>query len=70
VRELPSAEAAGDLDAVAGLQELDGAADLGVEVADADLRREADLLEFDRALVTTRVPFPASLLVMELPVFE
>ena len=51
VGELPAAEADGHLDPVAVLEELDRAVDLGVEVALADLRRQADLLELDRALL-------------------
>ena len=50
VRELPSAEPNRHLDAIAVLEELDRAMNLGLEVTDADLRREADFLERHRPL--------------------
>lgn len=49
--QLPTPEPDGHLDAIAVLQELDRPVDLRVEVALADLRRQADLLEGDRALL-------------------
>ena len=48
--QLPTAEADGHLDPVAVFEEFDRPMDLRVEVARADLRREADLLEGHRAL--------------------
>src|SRR4051812_50219654 len=61
--ELPAAEADGDLDPVTILEELDRAVDLGLEVADADLRREADLLELDRPRLPLRLLLPLGQLV-------
>ena len=49
--QLASAEADGHLDPIAFLEEFDRPMDLGVEVTDADLRREADFLEGHRALL-------------------
>ena len=70
VAHLAAAELDRDLDPVAVLQELDGAPDLGVEVALADLRPEPDLLELDRALVAPGFLLLAGLLVLELAVVE
>ena len=70
VTDLAAPELDGDLDPVAVLQELDGAADLGVEVTLADLDLEADLLELDRPLVAPGLLLLAGLLVLELPVVE
>ena len=46
---LASAELDRDLEPIAVLQELDRPMDLGVEVADPDLRAKANLLELDRS---------------------
>ena len=70
VTHLAAPELDRDLDPVAVLEELDGASDLGIEVALADLRLEADLLEFDRTLVPPGFLLLAGLLVLELPVVE
>ncbi len=70
VAHLAAPELDRDLDPVAVLQELDGAADLGVEVALADLRLEPDLLELDRPLVAAGFLLAAGLLVLELAVVE
>ncbi len=50
VGQLATPEADGHLDPIAILEELDRPMDLRLEVALADLRREADLLERHRAL--------------------
>ena len=56
VGQLATAELDGHLDPVAVLQELDRPSDLRVEVALADLRLEADLLELDRPRTSASLP--------------
>ena len=51
VGQLPTAEPDGDLDPITILEELDRPMDFRIEVADADLRREADFLEGHRTLL-------------------
>jgi hypothetical protein len=68
--QFPTSEADRHLDAVAVLEELDRAVDLRIEVADADLRREADLLEGDRALLALVLLLPLRQLVLVLPEVE
>ena len=70
VGQLPSAEADGHLDPVAILEELDRAVDLRREVAHADLRRQADLLELDRALLPLGFLLALRQLVLVLPEVE
>ena len=68
--ELATAELDGDLDAVSVLQELDRTPDLRIEVADADLRLEADFLEGDRALLSLGFLLALGELVLVLPEVE
>jgi hypothetical protein len=68
--ELASPELDGDLDSVALLQELDRPANLGIEVADADLRLEADFLEGHRALLALGFLLALGELVLVLPEVE
>ena len=68
--QLPSAEPDGHLDPIAILEELDRPMDLGIEVADADLRREADLLEGHRALLALGFLLPLGQLVLVLTEIE
>jgi hypothetical protein len=70
VGQFPTPETDRHLDAVAVLEELDRAVDLRIEVADADLRREADLLEGDRALLALVLLLPLRQLVLVLPEVE
>ena len=70
VGQLAAAEADRDLDPVAVLEELDRAADLRVEVADADLRLEADFLEGHRALLALGLLLALGQLVLVLPEVE
>ena len=64
--QLPSAKANGHLDPIAVLEELDRPMDLGIEVTDADLRREAYLLEGHRALLALGFLLPLRELVLVL----
>lgn len=52
--DLTAAEADGDLDLVAALQEAAGMADLNVQVANVNIRRQADLLDLNDTLVFAR----------------
>ena len=70
VTHLAAPELDRHLDPVAVLQELDRAPDLGVEIALADLRLEADLLEVDGPLVPPCLLVATCLLVLELAVVE
>jgi hypothetical protein len=54
MRELATAEANGDLELVALIEELRGGLDLGLDVVVVDLRRDADLFPRDRALTLLR----------------
>src|SRR3972149_5408433 len=68
--QLASAEATRDLDPVAVLQELGGAADLGIEIPLAYVLAEAYLLKLDRPLVAAGLLLTARLLVFVLAVGE
>src|SRR6476659_321256 len=68
--QLASSEADGHLDPVTILEELDRPMDLRVEVADADLRREANLLARHRALLALGFLLPLRELVLVLPEVE
>ena len=68
--QLPAAEANSHLDPVTVLQELDRPVDLRVEVARADLRRQADLLERHRALPALGLLVPLRQLVLVLTEVE
>src|SRR4029079_1190651 len=59
-----------DLDPVAFLEELDCAADLGVEITFADLDLDPYLFEFNRALVASGFLLSASLLVLDRAIVE
>ncbi len=67
---LASAELDRDLESIAVLQELDRPMDLGVEVADPDLRAKANLLELDRSRAPLRFLVPFGQLVLVLTIVE
>ena len=68
--QFAASEAHRHLDPVAILEELDGSMDLGVEVADADLRREADFLEGHRTLLALGFLLALRQFVLVLPEIE
>ena len=70
VGQLPTAEADGHLDPITIFEELDRAVDLRIEVADADLRRQADFLEGHRALLALGFLLPLRQLVLVLTEVE
>src|SRR3954466_14270202 len=51
MRQLPYAEADGELDAISNVEEFDRSMHLGVEVAHPDVSGETDLLEGHRTLL-------------------
>src|SRR5688572_7333855 len=70
VGQLPTAKADGHLDPITIFEELDRAVDLRIEVAYADLRRQADFLEGDRALLALGLLLPLGQLVLVLTEVE
>ncbi len=64
--QFASAEPDGHLDPIAILEELDRPMDLGIEVAAADLRREADFLEGHRTLLALGFLLPLRQVVLVL----
>jgi hypothetical protein len=70
VGQLPTPEPDRHLDAIAFLEELDRPMQLRLEVADADLRRKANLLERHRSLPPLGFLLPLRQLVLVLPEVE
>ena len=68
--QLPTAEADRHLDPIAILEELDRPVDLRIEVALADLRRQANFLECHRALPALGLLLSLRELVLVLPEVE
>jgi hypothetical protein len=68
VGHLAAAEEDGQLDLVAGVEELRGLPTFGFEVMIIDLRPDADLFQLDNVLVSARLALFAALLVSKLPV--
>ena len=60
VRDLATAEAHGELDLVAGLEEADGGAGLELEIVIVRLGTELDLLDLDHALLALGLAWPSS----------